>query len=1015
IFSDGQTKAPYFTASSTSATSTFAGNVVIGSSNENLGTGAESLFVSGSMAGGSGSVASGANSFAFGFNATASGGRSTASGYTTTASGGYSTAFGHTSTASGFASTASGYGSQAQNVGSYAFGGQGWAGNGSGGPTASANGAFAFGEDFTNSTASSFAVGFGQIDLFVNDGKVGIGTTSPSTALDVAGVITATGGNSTQWNTAFGWGDHSLVGYLDGVTATGLEVSGTDVALSSGYTIPLSASTTNWEAFRDTPSTRISAGTGLTWSTNTLNVDDVETLSTSLSEGSVVFSDGTNLTEDNSNFFWDDSTNRLGIGTSSPKTSLHINEGPASSAPYSQIYLEAPEDQDAAVTLQSARGGTNNAWYFGAGAGNPYFNNNFRIVSLGPDSGGPIVDVVNIDTDYNFGIGTRTPSAKLDVTNSSSSLPIQLWSNSSEVEKARITDSGYFGLGTANPSALLSVEGQAKADYFTASSTSATSTFAGNVVIGSSDESLGTGNESLFVSGSMAGGSGSVASGNNSLAYGNGATASGHYSVAFGYNTEVSGSYSAAFGEGTTASASYSIAFGEDIEASGAYAFAVALDQNQFGVQVPANTAAFMGGKVGIGTTSPSTALDVSGVITATGGNSTQWNTAFGWGDHSLVGYLEGVTATGLEVSGTDVALSSGYTIPLTASTTNWESFYQTPSTRITAGTGLSWTGNTLNSTSTEGSGIWAIASNLVSNTGTNSDVTADDFVFGSTQLADTGNADHDNRFFFDKSKGAFRAGYVTGSEWDDSNVGIYSTAIGRGAIASGAGSFAGGYMGAYGGNINSTNSGSFAFGSVNSYLGNQATIESTGNGAVAMGYAQTSSGNSTISSSGLGSIALGRAGSGGRTLQASGSGAVAMGYANAADLTATGDGSVALGEDIRATADNAFALGRGFENSTADSFVVGFGSEQLTLDGSTGNLSIAGTTTASGFYADTTGIKFPDGTLQTTAATAGASAASSSGAIQYSDGSGGFLADADNFFWDDSTNRLGIGTNNPS
>ncbi|HMA77612.1 MAG TPA: hypothetical protein VKP88_00535, partial [Candidatus Paceibacterota bacterium] len=54
------------------------------------------------------------------------------------------------------------------------------------------------------------------------------------------------------------------------------------------------------------------------------------------------------------------------------------------------------------------------------------------------------------------------------------------------------------------------------------------------------------------------------------------------------------------------------------------------------------------------------------------------------------------VTATGIELSGDNIILSSGYTIPLSASTTNWNNFYDTPSNRITAGTGLSWSGNTI-------------------------------------------------------------------------------------------------------------------------------------------------------------------------------------------------------------------------------------------------------------------------------------------------------------------------------
>ena len=61
-----------------------------------------------------------------------------------------------------------------------------------------------------------------------------------------------------------------------------------------------------------------------------------------------------------------------------------------------------------------------------------------------------------------------------------------------------------------------------------------------------------------------------------------------------------------------------------------------------------------------------------------------------------------------------------------------------------------------------------------------------DDFVFGSPQLDDDGNSDHDKRMFFDKSKAAFRAGVVFDDEWDVDNVGYYTFAAGYSNIARG-------------------------------------------------------------------------------------------------------------------------------------------------------------------------------------------------------------------------------------
>jgi hypothetical protein len=44
----------------------------------------------------------------------------------------------------------------------------------------------------------------------------------------------------------------------------------------------------------------------------------------SLTAGSVLFSNGTTIAQDNANFFWDDTNNRLGIGTTSPSGTLNV-------------------------------------------------------------------------------------------------------------------------------------------------------------------------------------------------------------------------------------------------------------------------------------------------------------------------------------------------------------------------------------------------------------------------------------------------------------------------------------------------------------------------------------------------------------------------------------------------------------------------------------------------------------------------------------------------------------------
>ena len=81
------------------------------------------------------------------------------------------------------------------------------------------------------------------------------------------------------------------------------------------------------------PSTSLLQATSLTlgW-TGTLADSRIASASTwngkftlpTLTSGSVLFSNGTTITQDNANLFWDDTNNRLGIGTNAPTTTLDV-------------------------------------------------------------------------------------------------------------------------------------------------------------------------------------------------------------------------------------------------------------------------------------------------------------------------------------------------------------------------------------------------------------------------------------------------------------------------------------------------------------------------------------------------------------------------------------------------------------------------------------------------------------------------------------------------------------------
>ncbi|MCP4089671.1 MAG: hypothetical protein GY746_07740, partial [Gammaproteobacteria bacterium] len=126
-----------------------------------------------------------------------------------------------------------------------------------------------------------------------------------------------------------------------------------------------------------------------------------------------------------------------------------------------------------------------------------------------------------------------------------------------------------------------------------------------------------------------------------------------------------------------------------------------------------------------------------------------------------------------------------------------------------------------------------------------NGNYATDDFVFGSPQLDDDGISSHDRRMFFDKSKGAFRVGRVTGTHWDVASMGSGSVAFGDNTKATGETSTA------MGSTTRATGSSSTAMGNYTAAIGSSSTAmgfgtNATGNYSTAMGTSTTATGNNS-------------------------------------------------------------------------------------------------------------------------------------------------------------------------
>ena len=197
-------------------------------------------------------------------------------------------------------------------------------------------------------------------------------------------------------------------------------------------------------------------------------------------------------------------------------------------------------------------------------------------------------------------------------------------------------------------------------------------------------------------------------------------------------------------------------------------------------------------------------------------------------------------------------------------------------------------------------------------------------------------------RLMWIPAKAAFRAGVVSGTQWDDANIGLYSSAFGYNTTASGYASNAQGNSTTASGDVShAEGAATIASGDV-SHAEGEATTAS-GYASHAEGYSTTASGDYShaegyiTTASGEGSHAEGQ------YTTASGDASTAMGL----ETTASGDASTAMGEGTTASGYASTAMGYGTTASGYASTAMG---EGTTASGVI-STAMGSNTTASGEY----------------------------------------------------------------